>query len=174
MAIEWVRLKLELDAFDDARFEPRLLSCREAGTDFTTMADLGDTDGHRRQLYELNRTCAADIPERGRFYTFEEYLAQRVDTPTYDPAGVVLALDGGAWVGMASTSLQPEGHAFNEMTGVLASHRGRGIALAMKVLGIRYARAHGMKLLRTVHHPANDAVIALNRRLGFVDDHDEA
>ncbi|MEU2132108.1 hypothetical protein [Streptomyces sp. NPDC018352] len=51
-----------------------------------------------------------------RFYTFDEYLAQRIETPTYAPQGVVLALDGGSWVGMATMSLQPEGHAFSEMT----------------------------------------------------------
>jgi len=25
--------------------------------------------------------CSADIPHRGEFYTFEEYLADRFDTP---------------------------------------------------------------------------------------------
>ncbi|MFB4426878.1 GNAT family N-acetyltransferase [Streptomyces sp. QL37] len=168
--VEWVRLKLDLDAFDDARFEPYLRRCQQAGIEFTTMAAVGDTGEHRRALYDLNKACSADIPERGEFYTFDEYLAQRIETPTYDPQGVVLALDDGSWVGMATTSLQPEGHAFSEMTGLLAGHRGRGISLAMKLLAIRFARSHGKHWLRTLHHPDNASAIGMNRRLGFVSD----
>lgn len=135
------------------------------------MSGVGDSVGHRRALYELNKTCSADIPDRGEFYTFEDYLADRIETPTYDSQGVVLALDGGAWIGMAATSLRPaEGYAFSEMTGVLASHRGRGISLAMKLLAVEFARACGMHWLRTFHHPGNASAIGMNRRLGFVDD----
>jgi predicted GNAT superfamily acetyltransferase len=54
--------------------------------------------------------------------------AQRIETPAYDPNGVVLAVDTGRWVGMATTSLhRDEDYAFSEMTGVLRSHRGQGI-----------------------------------------------
>ncbi|MGI5142305.1 MULTISPECIES: GNAT family N-acetyltransferase [unclassified Streptomyces] len=134
------------------------------------MAAVGDVAGNRRALYDLNRTCSADIPGRGEFYTFDEYLAQRIETPTYDPRGVVLAVDGRSWVGMAATSIRPEGHAFSEMTGVLASHRGRGLSLAMKLLAIDYARSAGVRWLRTLHHPGNAPAIGMNRRLGFVDD----
>lgn len=170
MAGAWVRLILDLDTFDRTAFADRPEVCRRAGITFTTMADLGDTPAHRRALYELNKTCAADIPERGEFYSFEDYLVQRVHVPTYDPRGVVLALDGDTWVGMAAMSIQPEGHAFSEMTGVLATHRGRGIAMALKLLAIDFARANGLRELRTFHHPANAAIIAMNRRMGFVDD----
>lgn len=65
MAIEWVRLKLDLDAFDDARFEPYLRRCQQTGIELTTMAAAGDTVEHRHALYNLNKTCSADIPERG-------------------------------------------------------------------------------------------------------------
>ncbi|WP_031099275.1 MULTISPECIES: GNAT family N-acetyltransferase [unclassified Streptomyces] len=170
MSVDWVRLKLDLETFEDARFEPYLRRCRQAGVEFTTMAAVGDTAQHRRALYELNKTCSADIPGRGAFYTFDEYLRQRVDTPTYDPQGVVLALDGATWIGMAATTIRPEGHAFSEMTGVLAGYRGRGISLAMKLLTVGYARSAGVRWLRTLHHPGNASAIGMNRRLGFVDD----
>ena len=44
------------------------------------MANLGDTPEFRRALYELQKTCSADIPECGEFYTFDEYLAERIQT----------------------------------------------------------------------------------------------
>ena len=117
MAVEWVRLQLDLEAFEDARFEPYLQGCRQSGIDFTTMADLGDTADCRRSLYELNKTCSADIPERGEFYTFDEYLNDRIEIPTYHPRGVVLAISNGVWIGMAATSLRPsDGYAFSKMS----------------------------------------------------------
>lgn len=171
MPVEWVRLKLDLEAFDDAQFDPYLQRCRRAGLEFTNMAELGDTAAHRRALYELNKTCSADVPDRGTFYAFEEYLAERIDAPSYDPRGVVLAMDKTRWVGMATTSLQrAEGHAFSETTGVLPSYRGRGISLALKLVAIGFARSSDMRWLRTFHHPGNASAIAMNRRLGFVDD----
>jgi GNAT superfamily N-acetyltransferase len=165
-----VRLQLDLRIFDDALFLPYLLRCRQAGIDFSTMAGLGDTAGCRRALYELNKTCAADIPDRGEFYTFAEYVQQRLTAPAYDPHGVLLALSKDEWVGMAATSLRPdESCAVSDMTGVLPEYRGRGISLAMKLLAIRYARSNGMRWLVSLHHPANAAAISMNRRLGFVD-----
>lgn len=131
----------------------------------------GDTAECRRALYKLNKTCSADIPERGEFYTFDEYVADRINTSSYDPRGVILAVSRGVWVGMATTSLRhAEGYAFSEMTGALPSHRGRGISLAIKVLAVRFARSCGMRWLRRFHHPRNTAAIGMNRRLGFVDD----
>lgn len=161
MATEWVRLMLDLDSFDDTGFRSDLA--------FATLAELGDTAEHRRKLYELNKTCAADIPERGEFYSFEEYLAVRIEVPGYDAAGVIVALDGTEWVGFSMTSIQP-GFAFSEMTGVLAQYRGRGISLALKVRAIDFARRSGRRWLRAFHHPANAAAIGMNRRLGFFDD----
>jgi hypothetical protein len=145
MAVEWVRLQLDLEKFDDAQFVSYLRRCQQSGIDFTTMADIGDAAENRRALYELNKTCSADIPGRGEFYTFDEYLAQRIETPAYDPRGIVLAVSNGVWVGMAATSLQnAKGYAFSEMTGVLPGHRGQGISLAMKLLAIGYARSRDM------------------------------
>jgi hypothetical protein len=54
------------------------------------------------------------------------------------------------------------------MTGLILSHRGRGIA-AMKVLVIGHVREHGGGEIRTLHHPDNVAGIALNRKLGYID-----
>ncbi|SIR68242.1 GNAT family N-acetyltransferase [Micromonospora avicenniae] len=167
---EWVRLQLDIDGFDDEAFEPYLRRARESGIDLTTMAELGDTPQHRWALYELNKTCSADIPDRGEFYTYEEYLTQRVDVPAFDPGGVILALRGDDWIGMSSTSLHPDkGYAFSEMTGVLAPYRGQGLSLAMKLLAIRFVRSSGYRWLATIHHPRNASAIAMNRRLGFVD-----
>jgi RimJ/RimL family protein N-acetyltransferase len=168
--VDWVRLELNVEKFDDAEFEPYLQRARASGIRFTTMAELGDTTAHRRALYDLNKTCSADIPDRGTFYTYDEYVTQRIDVASFNLSGVVLATRDDAWIGMTTTSLHPDkGYAFSEMTGVLSPHRRRGLSLALKLLAIRFVRSSGYQRLVTFHHPRNTSAIAMNRRLGFVD-----
>ncbi len=164
-----VRLRLDLLAFDEAPFAPYVRR-QQSGVDFTTMAEVGGTPEHSRALYELNKTCSADIPGRGDFYTFDEYTEQRLQPSDCDLRGIILAVSGGAWVGMAATSIRWEdGCAVSDMTGVLTGYRRRGIALAMKLLAIEFARSSGMRWLMALHHPRNAAAIGMNRRLGFAD-----
>ncbi|MFM9693269.1 GNAT family N-acetyltransferase [Streptomyces europaeiscabiei] len=167
---QWVRLQLDVTDFDLARFQPYVDKCRTSGIRLTTLSELGDTPEHRRALYELNKECSADIPGRGAFFEYDEYHRLRFEVPAYDPRGVVLALDGDRWVGMAATSdRRGSGFVFNEMTGVRVLHRGRGISVAMKTFGIGFAGICGVSIVRTVHHPANARAIAMNRTLGYVD-----
>jgi GNAT superfamily N-acetyltransferase len=166
----WVRLSLDVDSFDPRDFSPVSDRCVHSGIRFTTMTELGDDEPNQRRLYELNRTCSADMPGRGEFYSYAEYLAERIEVPSYDPEMVVIALDGGEWVGMAAASDHRDlGYCFNEMTGVVRNHRGRGIAIAMKVMLIEQVRTLGVPTMSTFHHPDNAAPIALNRLLGYTD-----
>uniref|UniRef100_A0AAU2JZU4 Uncharacterized protein n=1 Tax=Streptomyces sp. NBC_00049 TaxID=2903617 RepID=A0AAU2JZU4_9ACTN len=71
---------------------------------------------------------------------------------------------------MAATSdHRAAGFVFNEMTGVRAGHRGRGLSIAMKTSGTGFAGLCGVGMVRTVHHRANTTVIAMNRKPGYVD-----
>jgi GNAT superfamily N-acetyltransferase len=165
-----VRLRLDLQAFDNAQFVPYLRRCGQSGIAITTMADLGDTAERGRELYELEKTCAADIPGLGEFATFDEDQEQRLQPLDYDPRGIVVAVISTVPVGMSATSLRlDEGCAVSDMTGVLPSYRGRGISIAMKLRAIDFARSGGARWLFALHHPANAAAIGMNRRLGFID-----
>ena len=55
----------------------------------------------------------------------------------------------------------------HELTGVLRSHRRRGIAEALKREQIRWAAAQGYKRLVTYTQEGNDAMRALNLKLGY-------
>jgi len=106
-SVEWVRLALDLTTFDESRFEPYLQRTAAAGIALATLAEVGDLPGHPLRLYKLNRTCSADIPERGAFYSFDEYVAQRLEVPTFDPRGVVLAVQDDTWVGFVDDRQDP-------------------------------------------------------------------
>ncbi len=165
-----VKLKLDLRSFDEGPFVSVLKTCEKAGIRFETMLTVGDTPANRLKLYELNRDCSRDIPARGAFFSFDDYRQARFERPVYDPRGIMLALDQDLWAGMAASSnWSHKGFVFNEMTGVLRDYRRRGIALAMKLLGIRFARDCGVETIYTLHDFENESAIGMNRRLGFVD-----
>jgi hypothetical protein len=141
-----------------------------AGHDHEDLAENAPPPQLHFRETELNKECSADIPGRGEFYTFEEYVECRIDVPSFDARGVVIALDGAGWCGLAATSdHRSAGYVFNEMTGVKAAFRRRGISVAMKTADVKFAGLCGVDMIRTVHHPANAAVIEMNRRLGYVD-----
>ena len=55
----------------------------------------------------------------------------------------------------------------NTMTGVRRAYRGRGIALVLKLLAIRYARSLGALFVRTHNDSGNAPMLAINRKLGY-------
>lgn len=169
MADDWVHLRLRLESFDEDAIANRVARADLSTLGLATLADLGDSDAERRLLYELNRECSLDIPGRGPFYSFDEYVAERINVPSFDSRTVVVALDGNVWVGMtaASDHRAARGYMFDEMTGVRAAYRGRGLSLALKLANIRFMRSIGVTEVRTMHHRANTTAIAMNRRLGY-------
>jgi len=106
------------------------------------LADLGNTLENQRKLVEPNKECSADIPERGAFYTWDEYERQRIDVDSFDPRGVILALDVDRWLGMCALPHQPGADwVLVEMTGVVRPHRRRGLSLALKAYALPLANA---------------------------------
>ena len=146
-----------------------------AGVEISSLHAWGDTAAHRRTVYELNKTCSSDIPDRSTFFSFEEYQALRFDAESVRTDGIILAFDtrneGQLLVGLCQLTCPPGREwAFVEMTGVLPTHRREGIATAMKCRALAVAASWGRSQVRTLHHPNNAAIITANRALGFGDD----
>ena len=164
-----VKLKLAVSGFDETPYLPLFALCERSGIEFESMLSLGDTGEQHRALYALNKTCSSDIPNRGEFFTFEEFVERRFGAH-YDPRGVIVARHGEQWIGMTAISnWQENGFGFNEMTGVIRAYRRQGIAMALKVLGVLYAQHLSLSTLYTLHDADNTAAIAMNRKLGYVD-----
>ncbi|MBO6703182.1 MAG: GNAT family N-acetyltransferase [Pseudomonadales bacterium] len=162
-----IKLSLSIDEFDETPFLDVLERCHEKGILFRTITELGDGKENRQRLYELNKVCSIDIPGRGEFFSYEEFCERRYG-PTYDPAGVFIAISEDEWVGMTATSNhQDRGFAFNEMTGVLRDFRRMGIAVSLKILSIGYAKQLPVKRVYTIHDFENTAAIDMNKRLGY-------
>jgi len=170
MAIQWVKLELDVMAFDSDPYAGLLNAIEADGIALSTLAELGPTERNLRRMFELNAECSADIPGRGPFHTWEAYQRLRIDVPSFTPAGVLIAHREltDEWIGMAGISMHPErDYLFNEMTGVRRAERRRGLATAMKVRNLGFTEETGRSIVRTVHQPGNDAMIKLNRQLGY-------
>jgi len=92
----------------------------------------------------------------------------RFDSPNYDAKAHFIAIDGEKFVGLTGFWTSPvEKHKlYTGLTGVLRSHRRKGIATALKVSGVRYARDYGATVVET-DNEENNPMFALNLQLGF-------
>lgn len=152
--------ELDLTNFDPAPWRDAVDRAEAGGVRFVTLATAPDV---LPDLYELDRQASADVPQWAGFMPpYEEYCANLLHG---DPFGVVIALgDDGRPVGFMATD--PTGH--TEFLCVAQSHRGRGIALALKLLTIDWARRKGLRALQTNTNAASTPILALNRMLGYV------
>jgi GNAT superfamily N-acetyltransferase len=160
---------LDLAVFDETPFLPALTAAQATDICFFSLADVGDTDGTRRRLHALNEALVLDIP--GRDPTPRPYGAFAKEifaSAWFRSDGQIVAADGDTWIGISAVAIYPESHsAYNLMTGVIPAYRGRGIALALKLLALRCARRYGAESIRTNNDSENAPMLAVNRKLGY-------
>jgi RimJ/RimL family protein N-acetyltransferase len=104
--------------------------------------------------------------------SFEDFQKRVCQSDWYKPAGQMVVIDTatGVWAAMSAiTRLEGVEYAYNLFTGVDSRYRGRKLAQAVKVLALRYARdVLGASTVRTHHNAKNLPMIAIDRKLGYV------
>jgi mycothiol synthase len=94
--------------------------------------------------------------------SYEEWLEEEVSGPV-----TFVALERDRVVGAAALFDRTDGLAEHGLTAVTRSHRGRGIATALKQALIRWASEHGYRELATWTQDGNAAMQAVNLKLGY-------
>ena len=127
------------------------------------------TEEHDRGAYTVALEADADIPSGEPIVsgTYEQWHERHFGPLTIRELSFV-ALEGGRVVGYAILNKHTEGTGEHAMTGVARSHRGRGIALALKQAQIAAAKKAGYRHLRTQNDLANVAMRRVNEKLGYV------
>ncbi|ADV66395.1 GNAT family N-acetyltransferase [Deinococcus maricopensis] len=147
----------------------RILTYTQARADFGEPLD--------RWLHALDEELFLDVPigDTPTGKSFETWRAQELHGPEFVPDATFLAVqdgeDGGArgpLIGWSSLRANPGGFWVIGMTGVVRAHRSRGLALTLKLQGMRYAQAHGGGEIRTFNDAPNAAMLGMNDRLGFI------
>lgn len=130
-----------------------------------------------QQLYALTWDIERDVPgsEDLAPVDFEQWYDESFHSPVAVPGGHIVAVrglngdtNGGEIIGLSKYILYLGGEGlYTGMTGVRRAYRGRGIATALKVAGIAFAQAQGFPYIRTDNAMSNEAMQAVNRKLGF-------
>jgi RNA polymerase sigma factor (sigma-70 family) len=164
-------LRLPVAQFDSAPFELIAEQVAARGVSITTLAEEREGDSENlRKLHELLNPLMADEPGRQPFApvpvdTVARWFSQR----NFLPDACFIARDGNRYIGITNLSLTDKvaGGITYGFTGVLREHRKQGIATALKLRAIEYARQHGYQFMRAFNHHLNLPMLALNEKLGF-------
>lgn len=164
--------RLDVTAFDAAPFAGVVERVLSEGISIMTVAELHISDPDCwPKLYELDRSTGADLPG-SEPVTLPAYAAweQLVRyAPNSIPEAYFIARDGDRYVGVSNLA-RITGTTDLEVgyTAVERTYRGRGIALALKLCAIDYARSIGAPGIRTENNSTNTPMLRINTQLGFV------
>lgn len=160
---------LDLTAWDGSRFAADLDRVRAGGLRLE-LYTLDYPEPILRGMWNVEKRTAPDVPDWEPEITFPPYEAFRKEFLEYTgPRCVAAALDGDTVAGFTSLYLPRTAGkgAGTGYTGVLREYRGRGVALAVKVLTMDYAASLGVPRARTHNDFENPSMLAVNRRMGY-------
>ena len=155
---------VELSAF--ASLFERLAA---AGVTFSTLRDRQRVDSRWLEQFTVldNETrSASGDPQVPRT---PDVMKVRLTELALEPDACFVAREGERWIGytvfdMTHSSAE---RLHQSWTGVLPAYRRRGIATALKLLTVGFARQHGYTFIETALRTSNVASQVMNRRLGF-------
>lgn len=163
---------LDLTRFDEAPWSGVVEQVAGRGIRFFTLAEQPG-EASLRKLYDLYKVTDLDSPgylgtPAEQYPAYEDWHKEMFGQGLTLPEGLIIAADGDRWVGC--TILQKtgnEGGLYTEYTGVLREYRGHQIALALKLLSIRFAKAYGAPYMTTKNDSTNGPMLAVNQKMGY-------
>jgi GNAT superfamily N-acetyltransferase len=142
---------------------------RREGLRIASLAELGREDEpFLRALQAVWADSGDEPPDLERLRdSFSSWRRGVLQGPGLSLETHWVALDGEQPVGMSFLKRLSEDAAENDYTGVASTHRGRGIATALKRRAIAWARERGVRRFFTSSEIGNARMIGINRRLGY-------
>ena len=118
------------------------------------------------QLFEIARQSYGDQPGRSeqRLTSFDVWRSWGLDP--HPPEAYFVALEDSRPLGYGFVDVDGDAGKIGFLA-VARAARGRGVASSIKRGQIAWAKAHGLRTLRTANETRLVGMLALNRRLGF-------
>jgi GNAT superfamily N-acetyltransferase len=118
------------------------------------------------ELFAIACESYCDQPGRSeqRIESFEAWRSWGLDP--HPPEAYFIALENGRALGYGFLDLDGE-RGTNGFMAVARAERGRGVAGAIKRGQIAWAKAQGLRTLRTANETRLEGLLAFNRRLGY-------
>lgn len=154
-----------------ADFEARGLPCAIEGIRFASLAEL-EAEGldWLRPIYEATVEMVSDIPSHQAVTppSYETFAGWMEDRDTYRPEFMFVGIENGRIVAYSGVqaSRANAGMVETGLSGVVRSHRRKGLVTALKVFAIERLRERGFKTIQT-DNLDNNPMFGINQRLGF-------
>ena len=167
---------IEVPAFDPSPFEDPDVTAKRLGIRLAAWGELlaehaSDIEALQRALlpalWQMARDVPSPTPMPEQPPPFEQAKRMFFEGPGMDPGTTIVALRGGAPIGMTVTMVKENGTAYTNFTGVGREERGKGIALALKLRALRALKGRGVKLFGTTNDEQNVAMRGINRKMGY-------
>ena len=161
--------RLDLTAFDLSPFADRAIV--PSGIEVVTLAEeLAKDPEALRKVYAFDALVSLDTPRLDP-HTTPEYDVWRSHAtgPWFLPEAFFLAKDGDAIVGqsdLGKSEAEPD-LLYTGFTGVRREYRGRGIAWALKLRALTWAKERGYRKVRTWNSTRNAQMLGINVALRF-------
>jgi GNAT superfamily N-acetyltransferase len=123
-----------------------------------------------RELHRVDEEATRDVPavEELEGIPYDEWRAFVWDNPLVTRDGSFGAVVDGSVAAVSLLTANIDiGRAANMFTGTSREHRGRGLALAVKLASTHWAAANGITQIVTTNDETNAPMLAVNRRLGY-------
>lgn len=166
--------EIDPQGFDPNAFAQIVVQVGESGYHVKTLSELPQTEETDRAYYQATHDSDTDTPwiEYYGVHNYEKFKKVLLGAPWFDRRGAFLAMKDGQIVGVSNVnkgSKEFNGEMFIEFTGVVPDHRGKGLATAMKVRALQYAKEIGGTKVRTGNNTSNAPMRAVNKKLGFIE-----
>lgn len=137
-----------------------------SGVRFTSFAEYPQDDVWLQRFFDFYWELAKDAPGMdGREQPDLNVLKKQFEN--IDREGFILAIDGDKWVAMSIIIKESNEVFYNSLTGVHRDYRGKGLALAIKIKALEYAKEKGAKFVRTHNDSNNSPMLRVNQKLGY-------
>jgi len=163
--------RLDLTTFDPLKFARYAVV--PPGIEVVTLPDeLARDPESLRKVYEMDCVTALDVPRVDPFTpaSYEMWREQSLSGPRALLESCFLAKDGDRYVGQSNFERNEtlRDVLYTGYTAVLREYRGKGIAFALKLRALEYARRRGCREIRTWNSSLNAPMLGINVKLGFV------
>ncbi len=162
---------LDVNGFDPDRFTDKLKLVEQSGIRVSQLPAGWENDPHWQKLvHDVDWKLMLDVPHHEPRIkdSLEQFIKNELLHPNGMPDSYFLAWDGEKPVGL-TCFIKRGGRTqtvSTALTGVLRSHRRMGVATALKVHSIRYARSIGCHTILTKNAETNP-MYQINVSLGF-------
>ncbi|NNC78566.1 MAG: GNAT family N-acetyltransferase [Acidimicrobiales bacterium] len=167
---DW-EMVLDLTEFDADSHRSFLERAIKQGLTISSLEQWGDATAIGPDFHEFFRQVRQDVPRNEPLsdLSYQEFTDYVLEAPDLIRDATFFVFDGDAPVAMTMSWFAGDPLELHTgLTATLGSHRGRGLATALKVTALSWAKEQGRVRAVTENDVHNVEMLTVNRKLGYV------